>query len=158
MVCDASTLIALSRIGRLDILEAIAGRITIPEAVYREVVVTGRGRPGSAEVGDAIWIEQRHVSDRSRVARYQAILGIGESEAIVLAKELHAELLILDDGNAREVARAKNLPVVGLLAFLLQAKAQGVIGQVRPLLDALRHHRFFIGDNLYDDMIRIAGE
>ncbi len=158
VVCDASTLIALSRIGRLDVLEATVGQILIPEAVYKEVVVTGRGRPGAAEVRDAAWIEQRHVSDRERVARYQTSLGTGESEAIVLAKEIHAELLILDDGDAREMARSENLPVVGLLTLLLRAKAQGVVGQIRPLLDALRHHRFFISDDLYDDIIRAAGE
>jgi predicted nucleic acid-binding protein len=119
-VCT-STLIALSRIGRLDVLEKTAERIVIPAAVYREVVIRGHGRPGAAEVRDATWIEPRHVADRSMIAPWQTTLGAAESEAIALAKEVHAELLILDDEDARDVALSEDLPVVGLLAFLLRA-------------------------------------
>jgi hypothetical protein len=55
VVCDASTLIALARIGQLDILVRVGARVMIPRAVYEEVVVKGRGKPGVDEIRDASW-------------------------------------------------------------------------------------------------------
>jgi predicted nucleic acid-binding protein len=67
-VCDASTLIALARIGQLDILAQVGEQVVIPVAVYDEVVVKGAGKPGSDEVQQALWIETRDVADRNVVA------------------------------------------------------------------------------------------
>ena len=81
--------------------------------------------------------------------RFRTVLGAGESEAIALAKESDADLIILDDEDARETAIAEGLDVVGLLAFLVLAKEEELIHQARPLLDALREQGFFISDDLY---------
>jgi predicted nucleic acid-binding protein len=56
VVADSSCLIALARSGQLDVLRALFGQITIPAAVYDEVVSQGAGRPGSDEVAQAKWI------------------------------------------------------------------------------------------------------
>lgn len=158
VVCDASTLIALARIGQLDILAQVGAQVVIPMAVYDEVVVKGAGKPGSDEVRQASWIETREVADRNVVAQFRTVLGAGESEAIALAKEHDASLIILDDQDARETAAAEGLDVVGLLAFLVLAKEEGIIHQVRPLLDALRRQGFFISDDLYQHILRKADE
>jgi predicted nucleic acid-binding protein len=158
VVCDASTLIALARIGQLDILVQIEAQVVIPMAVYEEVVIKGAGKPGSDEIRQATWIETYAVSDRDIVAQFRAVLGTGESEAIALAKELAADLIILDDEDARNTAVAEGLKVVGLLAFLVLAKEEGIIHQIRPLLDALRQQGFFISDDLYYDILRRADE
>jgi predicted nucleic acid-binding protein len=157
-VCDASTLIALARIGQLDILAQVGEQVVIPVAVYDEVVVKGAGKPGSDEVQQASWIETRDVADRNVVAQFRTVLGAGESEAIALAKESGAELIILDDQDARETAITEGLNVVGLLAFLVLAKEEGIIHQVRPLLDALRQQGFFISDDLYQHILQKADE
>jgi len=59
LVLDASALITLARIGRLDLLRQIATAVYIPEALYEEVVERGQGRPGSTEVAHAQWISRR---------------------------------------------------------------------------------------------------
>ena len=158
VVCDASTLIALARIGQLDILIRVGARVMIPRVVYEEVVVKGVGKPGADEIRDASWIETHEVADRDVVARFRAILDAGESEAIALAKEVEADLIILDDEEARNTALAEGLRVVGLLAFLILAKERGMISHVRPLLDTLRRQGFFIGDDLYHHILRQAGQ
>ena len=158
VVCDASTLIALARIGQLDILWQAGAQVVIPTAVYEEVVVKGASKPGSDEIRQASWVETRDVSDRDIVAQFRTVLGAGESEVIALAKESDAELIILDDQDARETAIAEGLNVVGLLAFLVLAKEEGIIHQVRSLLDALRQQGFFISDDLYHDILRRADE
>jgi uncharacterized protein len=158
VVCDASTLIALARIGQLDILGRVGARVMIPRAVYDEVVVQGVGKPGADEIRDAPWIETHEVANRDVVARFRAVLHAGESEAIALAQEIEADVIILDDEQARNTARAEGLKVVGLLAFLILAKEREIISHVRPLLDALRHQGFFIGDELYHHILRQADE
>ena len=75
VVCDASTLIALARIGQLDILPQVGAQVVIPMAVYEEVVVKGAGKPGSDEIPQASWIETRGVSDRDVVAQFRTVLG-----------------------------------------------------------------------------------
>lgn len=158
MVCDASTLIALARIGHLEILERTGAQVAIPRAVYEEVVIRGEGKPGATEVSEAAWIETREVIDRNVVARLRVVLDAGESEAIALAKEVDADLIILDDEQARNSALSEGLSVVGLLAFLVRAKAWGIVREVRPLLDALKSQDFFITDELYQYVLRMAGE
>ena len=88
LVLDSSALITLARVGQLNLLHAIAETVLIPEAVYDEVVRTGHGRPGGAEVAQAQWIIRRQVNDRVAVDRLRLQLGRGEAEAIVLAQEL----------------------------------------------------------------------
>ncbi len=71
LVVDASVLITLARIGRLQLLQEVADEIVIPNAVHDEVVGRGAGRPGHAEVAQASWISQRHVRDHTAVARWK---------------------------------------------------------------------------------------
>jgi predicted nucleic acid-binding protein len=130
----------------------------IPRIVYDAVVVKGVGKPGADEIRHAPWIETHEVADRDVVARFRAILDGGESEAITLAQEVEADLIILDDEEARNTARAAGLRVVGLLAFLSLAKERGIISHVRPLLDMLKRQGFFIGDDLYHQILQQAGE
>jgi len=83
-VCDASTLIALARIGQFETLERTGAQVVIPRAVYKEVVVQGEGKPGATEVSEVAWIETREVTDHSIVARFRIVLDAGESGAIAL--------------------------------------------------------------------------
>jgi predicted nucleic acid-binding protein len=92
------------------------------------------------------------------VARLRVIRDTGESEAIALAQESRADLLILDDEAARNTARAEGLRVVGPLAFLILAKERGIISHVQPFLVALRRQGFFIGDALYYHILQQADE
>ena len=158
VVCNSSTVIALARISRLDILEKVVKSLMIPPAVYDDIVTKGAGRPGAAEVKEAKWIEKRNVSERELVMKLNVTLGRGESEAIALAKEVKADLVILDDEKARKAAISEGLRITGLLAFLVQAKEKDIIKRVKPLMDNLRQKDFFISEDLYQDAIGKAGE
>jgi len=76
-----------------------------------------------------------------------------------LAKEIEADLVIIDDAHARKIAEEEEgLRVVGLLAILLDAKRNSIISEIRPLLDALRQKGFFMDDDLYTLLLHKAGE
>lgn len=142
VIADSSCVIGLSKIGRLDVLRQLFGNVLIPPAVFHEVVTKGRGRPGAEEVTRAEWITTRPANNQLAVEMSHVYLGIGESEAIALAAELHADFLLLDDWKARQVALALQLPVVGTIAVLQKAHEKGIIEDVHAEIDALRHAGF----------------
>lgn len=160
IVSNSTPLIELSKIRRLELLREIYGSLVIPKAVYTEVVIDGAGKPGAAEVKGAAWIHQHAVTHPSQVQSLYAhpSLDLGECEAIVLAEEIPADQVILDDRVAREVAVARGLPVIGTFGVLLVAKAEGIIPTVKPIRDALRVHGARISQPLYRLMLTAARE
>jgi len=158
LVLDAGPLITLARIGTLELLHRSAEQIFIPEAVYRECVTQAQGRPGSDEIARAPWIVRQAVQDQTTVTRLRSRVGWGEAEAIVLARQLHADAVVLDDSTARRVAEEEGCAVVGLLGLIVNAKRQGLIPTVKPLLNAMRQENFFMTDALQEAILRQAGE
>lgn len=138
VVSNASPLINLARIGRLDLLERLYGRLVVPDAVWQEVVVDGDGQPGAAEIKAAGWIRVRTVEDRRLVLSVQRELDPGEAEAIALALEMDAALLLMDERLGRESARYLGVRCTGLVGLLVEAKRKGLIPAVKPLLARLR--------------------
>ncbi|HEY3131933.1 MAG TPA: DUF3368 domain-containing protein [Acidobacteriota bacterium] len=158
-VCNASPLISLSAIHSLNLLPPLFKEITIPQAVFDEIIA-GRGRPGAAEVAEANWIRVQAVSRRHAVNQILETvrLGLGESEAIVLAKEIDAKFLILDDAAARRAARRRGLTVIGTFGILLAAKQAGLLTAVAAPLQALAAAGKYISPATYREILRKAGE
>lgn len=159
IVCDSSPLIHLARIGKLSLLRDLYGSLVVPEAVWREVVVDGAGQPGADEVGAAAWIRREAVSNIALVRALKQELGSGEAEAIALALETQAKLLLMDDLLGRETAQHLGLRCSGLLGVVIQAKRRGLIPAIRPLLDALRGiSGFHVAQALYMRVLQDEGE
>lgn len=158
LVLDSSALITLARIGRLHLLRDLADEVIVPYAVYSEVVQRGVGRPGQTEIAQASWISRRRIRDRTTRVRLESELGHGESEAIVLAKELAADFVILDDARARQLAERQGLRVIGLLGLLVRAKEQGFVDAVKPILDEMVTAGFYVAEAVYRNVIEAAGE
>ena len=106
IVADSSPLITLAKIAQLDILPQIYRLILITPEVYGEVAVTGAGLAGTAEIAAADWIEVRSLKAAARLAEAQQELGlgIGEVSAILLATELDADAVLMDDRDGRRAA------------------------------------------------------
>jgi uncharacterized protein len=142
VVSDSSPLIALARIGRLNLLASFYERILIPAEVQYEVTVAGRGLPGAEEVRSAQWIEVAAQKTSSHPSLVQACqhLGAGERGCILLAKNLEADLVLLDDAKARRVARDAGLLVAGCLGILEAGARRGLVPDLRQAyIDLLRH-------------------
>ena len=158
VVSNSGPLIALATVGKLELLHSLFGRICIPEAVYSEVVIRGKGQPGSTEVDAAEWIETLAVRDAFSVSLLREELDAGESEAIALAQELWASFVLLDDGVARRKTQRLGLRVIGTLGVLLMCKEARWIAQVKPVLDELRQTDFRMSLRVYREVLLKASE
>jgi hypothetical protein len=149
----------MARIDQLDLLRQLYGELVIPEAVWHEVVVRGTGQAGAEEVKSASWIKTQAVANEPLVQALQQELDAGEAEAIVLALETGADLLIMDERLGRENARHLGLRHIGLIGVFVRAKHQGLIAEIKPHLDALRGVAAFrIEDALYMRVLKEEGE
>jgi predicted nucleic acid-binding protein len=132
IVADAASVIAFARLGRLALLQHIVGELVVPEAVYDDLVVKGRGKPGAAEVAESTWIQRESIRNREATAHSPPVLGAGEREAIVLAAEHHAALLT-DGQRARETTEELGLEVVGVLWVLIMRSIPCSSGVIQAL-------------------------
>lgn len=133
VVSNSSPLITLARIRQLQLLSDFYGQILIPTEVHEEIVVAGRGLPGAEEVRKADWIQVRTAPSGSGPSLSQSItgLGAGERSAILLAKDLSADLLLLDEWKARRIAQTAGLSVVGCVGILEAGARTGKISNLR---------------------------
>jgi hypothetical protein len=137
VVSDASPLAALSYIRKIELLPQLFGQVLAPDAVWQELLA-GRQHPGREAVIQATWIERRTVQNHQLVLALQKDLDRGEAEAIALALETDADLLIIDERLGRRTAQHFGLNIIGVVGVLIDAKHHGLIAEVRPYLDQLR--------------------
>ncbi len=159
-VADSSVLIALSAIGQLELLpRRFPEGILVPHAVWREGVETGRGRPGATEVASVSWITVSGLQDKNLVSLLRTDMDEGEAEAIALCREQGTEVVLLDEKDARRVARRLGLAVLGTVGVLIWAKRAGWVASLRQELDALHMQRgFHLSRSVHEEALRIAGE
>jgi len=159
VVSDTSPIINLAAVGQLQLLRQLYGRIIIPPAVHREIVVVGAGQPGAVQVESYDWFETRSAPNQDLVASLQLKVDGGEAEAIALASALNADLLLLDERRGRVAAAHLGLRFVGLLGILIEAKHKSLVPAIKPILDQLLEKAgFWVAQELYDRVLQSAGE
>ncbi|RKY81776.1 DUF3368 domain-containing protein [candidate division KSB1 bacterium] len=159
VISNSSALINLVIIGRLDLLREKFGEIIVPQAVWQEVVIEGAGKPGAKEVERANWIRVEEVTNKPLVQLLEQKLDDGESEAIALALEVGADLVLLDERDARDTAESLGLDILGVIGILIWAKKKGLILSLQDELDQLRNvAKFRFNDKLYRRVLAEVGE
>jgi hypothetical protein len=158
VVADSTPLIYLAAIARFDLLTALFGNVLIPPAVYDEVVTQGFGQWGASEVRTANWIKQQDIHDRNKSAALLNLIGPGESEAIVLAEEVNADLVLMDETAGRRELNNRGLRYMGTVGVLFRAKHNGLIPALKPELDKLQVCGFYLSERIRRDVLATAGE
>lgn len=160
IVTDASVLIGLSSIQKLDVLnDRFPQGVLVPPAVWREVVEEGKGRPGAQEVSESNWIRVQEFTEKGIVNLLRTELDDGEVGAIALAYEINADIILIDERDARQAARQLDLQVLGTIGILTWAKQNGKLSSLRDSLDKLQDKGGFrISQNLYIHVLREVGE
>lgn len=161
VISDTSAITNLAAIDQLKLLPLLYRQVIIPEAVYCELVDIDPPVPGGVEVQVATWLEVKLIASHEVVERLQseARLDPGESEAIALALEIGADLLLIDERRGRAEANRLGIKITGLLGVLIEAKRKNLIVAVKPLLDALiATSEFRVSSALYNQILNTANE
>jgi hypothetical protein len=149
VVSDTSPLLNLAIIGELRLLRLQFGEIVMPPAVAAELQLDSN-RPGSAALSEAVaagWIRTVVVGDQVLARSLLHELDPGEAEALALATQLQADLVLMDESEGRAAARR------------LRAKRNGTIASVAVALEALIHEAHFrLSDDLIHTVLTEAGE
>ena len=157
-VVNTSSLVFLGNLGRLELLRHAEREVCIPRAVAEEIAEKPDAAAQAVQDACAAWMQVRQVTDHTAVTLVQAALQTGEAEAIVLATELHAERLVLDDQDARRFADRCGLKTIGTLGILLAAKQRGAIASLREEINALAALGFRANPQLVAAVLQRAGE
>jgi uncharacterized protein len=155
-VVNTSPLVFLGNLGRLELLRHTGREVCIPRAVAEEIAEKPDAAAQAVQDACAAWMQVR--PDHTAVTLVQAALHTGEAEAIVLATELHAERLVLDDQDARRFADRCGLKTIGTLGILLAAKQRGAIASLREEINALAALGFRANPQLVAAVLQRAGE
>ncbi len=143
VVSDTTPLIGLSSIGRLELLRELFDDVYIPQAVFDETVTSGR-EEGKAKhaVADANWIYVVEVKDRLAVNILLDEMDLGEVETIILASELNADWVLMDEKKGRRKLSQLNIPKIGTVGILLKAKQLGLVSNLKSELESLQKSGF----------------
>ena len=160
VVSNSSILIGLSAIGRLDLLQQRFPKgIIVPGAVWNEVVETGLGLPGAEQVSQAEWILRQHVQNSVLALSLQASLDQGEAEVIALGQEIGANLLLLDEKSARNIAVRLNYSALGTVGVLIWPRRSGFVPNLSHELDLLQQKGGFrISKDVFEYALKQVGE
>ncbi|NOY99928.1 MAG: DUF3368 domain-containing protein [Chloroflexi bacterium] len=159
VVSNTTPLIGLASIGRFSLLGQLFEEVHIPKAVFEEAVAAGRETGGARkEVSAAAWIKVVKVKDHLAVEVLLDELDLGEAEAIVLARELKADWVLMDEKKGRRKLDQLGMQKIGTLGLLLKAKELGYIKSIREDLDQLRMKGFSISQPVIDAVLMQANE
>lgn len=157
VVSDTTPIISLLKIGRLDLLGKLFGEILLPDAVCEELTADERFADEASKVMNADYMKSVPVSNPGavRILRMATGLDQGESEAIVLADEQKAGLLLMDEAKGRAVSEKMGIPVMGTIGILISAydDKQITSEEARMCIDNLKRFGRHIGERHYQKLL-----
>jgi predicted nucleic acid-binding protein len=159
VVSDTSPIRGLIAIDKVILLHQLFNKVILPKAVEAELLRVNALKNEVKLFISEPWVEIQQIQMSEEYFRLRKVLDEGESEAIILSKQLHAEILLMDENKGRRLAQEMNIKVLGLMGVLIKAKNAGLITALKPELDKLIHeHGFWIQDELYRNILLAANK
>ena len=168
VIADAGPLIALARIGQLQLLPQLFGEVLLTDIVAFEII-SGGVFPDSQALQIALaqpWLQTVTLLEASLETCRNWInlhqIDMGEASALVLASECQTNgdevLLIVDEIRGRQAASHAHIAIIGTAGLLILAKNARLLAAVKPLLAALQAQSYFLSARLVEAVLRQAGE
>ena len=146
-------------LGQMEILKTTFKELHVPMAVHSEIEAYFSGDYQWQRCLDEGFIKRTEILTSPKIKELMTHLHMGEAEALCLCIENNAKLCLLDDKDARTIARLNNIPISGTLGVLMKAKKMGIIETVKELMDRLRtDHHYWIDDAMYNKVLNLSGE
>ncbi|MGB3548019.1 MAG: DUF3368 domain-containing protein [Saprospiraceae bacterium] len=146
VVSDTTAISNLYQIGIADILKELYEEINISPGVFRELSKVEE--QASFLKNESNWIVIKHPVDQYLVSKLLNDLDLGEAESIVLALELKADYLIMDEKLGRKFAAEYGVKITGVLGVLIRAKQKGIIENISRYIEKLQDIGFWLNPKL----------
>ena len=156
IISNTTPIITLLTISKLELLKELYGKLIIPQGVFEEIE-EGKNKDYYTDLSLIDWIEIKSISDKEPL-KYISDLDKGEAEVIILANEIKADLVIIDEKAGREYANHFNLKLTGTIGVLLKAKELGFINKIKPLLKIMKENGIWISQKFINKVLKIAKE
>ncbi len=156
IVSNTTPIISLLKIGRLDLLQKLYRQIYIPSEVFEEIEA-GKTKEYYKDLSKIDWIRITEIQNKQAI-KFFLDLDAGEAEAIILATEINADLIILDEKLGRFHAKHADLKITGTIGMLIKAKSKGLVKELKPLLDELTDKDVWIGEKLKNEILKRVDE
>ena len=155
-ISNNSPLVALWHLDRLSLLRDLYTEVWIPQGVEKEFLGTKKKSRQEA-LNKAPWIKTVDLVDSEKASIYNR-LDSGEAAVLALANEHEARLVIIDEKKARQEILKIGLPFKGTVGILLDAKEEGLVDEIKPLLITLQEKGMYLDESLIAYALREAGE
>ena len=152
VISDTSPLCYLLLIEQVDLLPQMYSRVVIPQAVRDELADERSPKRVKRWIEEPpIWLKIQPVSAQLDADLEE--LDLGERESILLAEQLNADLLLVDDRKARQVARSRKVRIVGVLGILEEAATMGIVDLPKAIV-RLQQTTFRVSPSLIQSLLK----
>lgn len=154
VVSDSGPLISLLKIDKLELLRDAYNQVFIPDSVFEELTSNLKFESEARQIEDCPFIIRKSASDLRSASMLRKAMGldVGESDAIVLAEELSADLILMDELKGRSVARNIGLRVTGTIGLLATAFEEGLLtsDEIVACIEQFKASNRHVGADLYE--------
>lgn len=159
VISDTSAISALIQIGRLDLLRQLFQEVVLPPEVWNELMALSEFGIDLSTLHTSLWLQRETPQASPLLTLLQGLLDKGEAQALALAVDMKADLLIIDEQKGRKIASSLGLVFTGIGGIFIRAKKAGLIDSVQSMLDLIEHKAgFYLSATARDVILRAAGE
>ncbi len=154
VIADSGPIFSLALIDKLDILNDLFDNIRIPTGVWTEIT-SDKSKPDYQKLYNFFKDKTCKISGLNELA---FIMDYGESESLILYKELQADFLLIDDKKARKIAETLNVNCIGIIGLLVIAKDKGYVEKLKPIFEMFLKNKRYYSIELLNAVLTAKGE
>ncbi len=154
VIADSGPIFSLTIVDRLNLLDQLFDDIKIPQAVWNEITFDD-----SNLIYDKI--SAYFFNKVQKIKGFNELtftMDYGESESVILYRELQANFLLIDDKKARKIAENFGINCIGTLGLLMTAKDKGLVDELKPIFASFIANKRFYSINLLNDILKQKNE
>lgn len=154
VIADSGPLFSLAFIDQLNLLHSVFADVFIPRAVWNEITYN----ESTKIYPQLVDFFKDKIHDIEGFNDLTFIMDWGESEAVLLYKELQADFLLIDDKKAHQLAENLSVNCIGTIGLLSVCKDKGLIAKLRPMFVKLLANKRYYSVKLLNDVLKQKGE
>ena len=154
VIADSGPIFSLALIDKLEILNELFDEIKIPTAVWNEITID-KSKSDYLKLYNFFKDKIAQISGFNELA---FVMDYGESESLILYKELQADFLLIDDKKARKIAETLNVNCIGIIGLISTARDKGIVAQLKPLFETFLKNKRYYSIEILNAVLAAHGE